>query len=186
MIGRVVEIAEDGRHLSVHRGFMVVESEGRELGRLPLDDVGVVVANAHGITYSNTLLVKLAERGAAVVLCGANHMPVAWLWPLDAHHVQAARMRAQLGAARPLCKRLWQIVVRTKVLQQGAVLAALGRPSGGFRLLASRDATGHACSDPTSGATGVPAGATRCLTTATPCCARRRRGPSSGPVCTRR
>lgn len=136
MPGRVVEIAEDGRHLSVSRGFLVVEAQGQELGRVPLDDVGALLVNAHGTTYSNNLLVKLAERGAAVVLCGANHAPVAWMWPLVGNHVQAARMRAQLDAAKPLAKRLWQVVIRAKIEQQGAVVAALGKPAGAFETLA--------------------------------------------------
>jgi CRISPR-associated protein Cas1 len=142
MIGRVLDITEDGRHLSLHRGFLVVEAGGAELGRVPLDDIGVVVANAHGITYSNNLMVALAERGASVVLCGANHHPVAWLWPVDGHHAQAARMRAQMDAPRPLAKRLWQIVVRAKIAQQGAVLRALGKTAGGFQLLARQVRSG--------------------------------------------
>ncbi len=39
MIGRIVEIAEDGRYLSVMRGFLVVSNEGNEIGRVPLDDI---------------------------------------------------------------------------------------------------------------------------------------------------
>lgn len=142
MIGRIVEIAEDGRHLSLSRGFMVVESGGGEIGRVALDDIGVVVVNAHGTSYTNNLLLALAERGAGVVLCGANHSPVAWVWPLVGHHAQAARMRAQLDAPRPLCKRLWQILIQSKIEQHGAVLAALAKPAGGFRLLARQVRSG--------------------------------------------
>lgn len=142
MIGRVVEIAEDGRHLSVHRGFMVVSAEREEIGRVPLDDIGVVIANAHGLTYSNNLMLELAQRGAAVVLCGPHHRPVAWLWPIEGHHTQAARMRAQLGAPVPLGKRLWQLLVRAKIQQQAATLAALGRMAGGFQLLARQVRSG--------------------------------------------
>jgi CRISPR-associated protein Cas1 len=142
MIGRVVEIAEDGRHLALSRGFMTVSAAGTEIGRVPLDDVGVVLVNAHGTTYSNNLAVALAQRGATIVLCGANHMPVAWIWPLSGHHVQAARMRAQLGAGRPLCKRLWQALVQSKIEQQGAVLDALGHRGNGLRLMARKVASG--------------------------------------------
>lgn len=142
MIGRIVEIAQDGRHLAAFRGFMTV-SEGREeLGRVPLADIGAVVVNAHGVTYTNNLLVALAEQGAIMVLCGANHQPVAWVWPMIGHHAQAARMLAQLDATKPLGKRLWQILVRAKVEQQGAVLTALGKAGSGFRLLARQVASG--------------------------------------------
>lgn len=49
MVGRIVEIADDRRHLFVHRGFMVVkdtEGERKELGQVPLDDIAAVIANA--------------------------------------------------------------------------------------------------------------------------------------------
>jgi CRISPR-associated protein Cas1 len=138
MIGRVVEIAEDGRHLSMQRGFMVVESRGRTLGKVPLDDVAVLVVTAHGITYTNNLLVTLAGRGAAVVICGDNYRPAAWLWPLEGHHVQAARMAAQLHAPRPLGKRLWRVLVQAKIRHQAAVLESVGKTAGGFDLLARK------------------------------------------------
>ena len=98
MVGRIVEIADDRRHLFVHRGFMVVkdtEGERKELGQVPLDDIAAVIANAHGLTYTNNLLVALAERGAPFVLCGANHNAIGMLLTLDGHHVQAKRIEAR-------------------------------------------------------------------------------------------
>ncbi len=142
MIGRVVEIASDRRHLALSRGFMTVSTDGAEVGRVPLDDIGVLLCHAHGITYSNNLLLELSRRGAAIVLCGPDHMPAAWVWPLDGHHVQAMRMRHQLEAEEPLKKRLWQILVRAKVRQQGAVLARAGKPHGAFDLLARQVRSG--------------------------------------------
>ena len=102
MIGRIVEIADDRRHLFVNRGFMVVrdtEGERKELGQVPLDDIAAVIANAHGITYTNNLLVALAERGAPFVLCAANHNAIGMLLPLDGHHIQAKRIEAQIHAS---------------------------------------------------------------------------------------
>lgn len=142
MIGRVVEIAEDGRHLAAKRGFMTVNADREEIARIPLDDIGMVVANAHGITYSNNLLVALAERGAGLVLCGRNHAPVAWLWPAAGHHAQTARMETQIKSPRPLAKHLWQALVHAKVLQQAAVLEIAGQPAGGVAALARKVRSG--------------------------------------------
>jgi CRISP-associated protein Cas1 len=138
MVGRVVEVATNGRHLAVDRGFLIVTGQGAEVGRIPLDDIAAVVANAHGLTYSNNLLVTLATRGVPVVLCGANHRPAALVWPVDGHHAQAGRMSDQASASLPLKKRLWQQIVRAKILAQGATLAAVGAEAGGFRLLARK------------------------------------------------
>ena len=138
MIGRVIEVASEGRHLARFRGFMTVSGDGAADERVPLDDIGVLLCNAHGLTYSNSLMTELASRGVAVVLCGANYLPAAWLWPLEGHHVQALRMRRQLDAPKTLGKRLWQSVVRAKIGQQETVLGLLHLPTDGFRALARR------------------------------------------------
>lgn len=131
MIGRIVEIADDRRHLFAHRGFMVVrdtQGERKELGQVPLDDIAAVIANAHGLSYTNNLLVALAQRGAPFVLCAANHNPVGMLWPIDGNYEQSRRIEAQLTAKRPVHKQMWASIVRSKLEQQAAVLEAVGAP----------------------------------------------------------
>jgi CRISPR-associated protein Cas1 len=142
MVGRVVEIETDGRHLAVNRGFLVVTEKGVEIGQVPLDDIGAVIANAHGLTYTNNALVELSGRGVPVVLCGPNHMPAAIVWPVDAHHVQTGRMNDQIAASLPLKKRLWAQLVRNKILAQAASLAAIGAPHAGFYLLSRKVRSG--------------------------------------------
>ncbi|MEX2617160.1 MAG: type II CRISPR-associated endonuclease Cas1 [Alphaproteobacteria bacterium] len=142
MIGRVVEIAGDDRHLSLLRGFMLVRSEGSEIARIPLDDIGVLVANGHGLSYSHNLLLALADRGVAMVLCGTNQSPAAWLWPVAGHHAQTANMLAQSVIGKPLAKRLWQGLVVAKVAQQAAVLDIAGKPSGGIAALGRKVRSG--------------------------------------------
>ncbi len=145
MIGRIVEIADDRRHLFVNRGFMVVrdtEGERKELGQVPLDDIAAVIANAHGITYTNNLLVALAERGAPFVLCAANHNAVGMLLALDGHHVQAHRIEAQINASQPTHKRLWAAVVKSKLEQQAAALEATGAPTAPLTALVRKVKSG--------------------------------------------
>lgn len=145
MIGRIVEVADDRRHLSMHRGFMVVkdtEGEHNELGQVPLDDIAAVIANAHGLSYTNNLLVALAERGAPFVLCAANHNAVGMLLPIDGNFEQAKRIEAQIAASLPTHKRLWAAVVRSKLEQQAAALEAAGAPTAPLTALVSKVKSG--------------------------------------------
>jgi len=101
MIGRMIEIADDKRHLSVERGFMLVhatDGERAKLGQVPLDDIAAVIANAHGVSYTNNLLVALSERNAPLVVCAANHNAVGMLLPIDGNYQQAKRFDAQIAA----------------------------------------------------------------------------------------
>jgi len=127
MIGRIVEIADDRRHLFLSRGFMVVqdtEGERKELGQVPLDDIAAVIANAHGLSYTNNLLIALAERCAPFVLCSENHNAAGMLLPIEGNFQQAKRFDAQLAASQPTIKRLWADIVKSKLQQQAAALEA--------------------------------------------------------------
>lgn len=125
---QIIDISQEGRHLSRERGFLKVEADGVLLGRVPLDQIAAVIVHTHGITWSNSLLVELAERGAPVILCAANHQPRAVLCALEGHHAQNARMRAQWDAPAPLIKQAWKQVVIAKIKMQAAALAAIGQP----------------------------------------------------------
>lgn len=145
MLGRIVEVADDHRHLSMNRGFMVVqdtEGERKELGQVPLDDIAAVIANAHGLSYTNNLLVALSQRGTPFVLCAANHNAVGMLLPIEGNFEQSKRIEAQIGASMPTHKRLWAAVVRSKLEQQAAALEAVGASSAPLSALAAKVRSG--------------------------------------------
>ena len=145
MIGRIVEVADDRRHLFMHRGFLVVQDtdgERKELGQVPLDDIAAVIANAHGLSYTNNLLVALAERGAPFVLCAANHNAVGMLLPVEGNFEQSHRIEAQIVASQPTHKRMWAAIVRSKLEQQAAALEAAGAPSAPLTALAAKVRSG--------------------------------------------
>jgi len=142
MIGRIVEIATDGVHLSVDRGFMAVSQNREKIGQVALDDISALVVHGHGATWSANLTARLADRGVPMVICGSNHSPVALLWPIDGHYEQGRRMQAQAEAPRPLRKRLWRSLVKAKILAQADALEAFGKRSGALRDLAGKVRSG--------------------------------------------
>ena len=55
MLNRVLEIAEENRYISLDRGFIVIESKREELGRIPLDDIAVLLLSAQSITLTKNI-----------------------------------------------------------------------------------------------------------------------------------
>lgn len=136
MLPQAVEISGNGRHLCKERGFLAVYDGKERLGRMPLDDLGVVLVAGHGVTYSNDLLAALAERCVPLVLCGRAMRPLALVWSLEGHHLFGERVRAQAAASLPLRKRLWQSLVRAKIRHQARHAALRGQPCGHLEKLA--------------------------------------------------
>lgn len=140
---RIVDIGTEGLHLSAYRGFLIVAKDRAEVGRVALDDVHAVILHAHGCTWTGNLVTALAERGAPIVFCGANHSPVAVTLPLAGHHAQGAKIRAQWESGKPLAKQLWRRVIVAKIAMQGSLLLARGCPgAAAFDLLARRVRSG--------------------------------------------
>lgn len=142
MIGRIVEIASDGRYLHKKRGSLVIKDGDDDVGSVPLDDVSGLILNARGIVISSNLLAALAERACPVVICAPNLKPAGVVWAFDGHHVGAKRLDAQLEAGKPLKKRLWQKIVQAKLAMQAAVLESLNLPCAPIRSLIPRVRSG--------------------------------------------
>lgn len=139
---QVVDIETDGRHLSRERGFMKISEDGTEIGRVALDQIAAVIVHANGTTWSNSLLCEMADRGVPVVLCGRNHAPRSVLLPLEGHHMQGARMRAQWHAKSPLIKQTWKRIVIAKIDMQAAALEAIGQPFAPVAIMKRKVASG--------------------------------------------
>ena len=58
---RVVDIQEYGNEVKLFRGFLVVTNRQKELGKVPLSDIAVVVFSGGGSTVSTRLLSALAD-----------------------------------------------------------------------------------------------------------------------------
>ncbi len=152
MIQRAVEISGTGRHLSRERGFLVVSHEKAELGRIPLDNLELVLFAGHGLTCTGELLNSLAERCIPLVVCDRRFMPASVLWPVESHSLQAGRIRAQAAMPAPLRKQLWKQLVTAKIRAQVEVLrlcaagdcARIERLAGGVRSGDTENAEGQA------------------------------------------
>lgn len=127
MQNRIIEIASDDIHLSLLRGFLKLSRDGQELGRVGFPDIGGVIVRGYGATLSLNVAARLAEENIPVILCGVDQVPASVIWPIDGHHAQGRIMEAQSALSRPKQKRVWQTLIRAKIIAQAGVLEAVGK-----------------------------------------------------------
>lgn len=127
MSHRVVEVSNPS-YLTTDLKHLVVQRDGKEVGRVPLEDLGVLVLDSWGIVVTLELQVRLAEENIAVVVCDAKHMPTGMLVGFEGHHQHAKVMREQIDVAEPTKKRLWQAIIQSKIRNQAEAVFRSGQP----------------------------------------------------------
>ena len=132
MIRKTIEFSTPGTRLSVAHRQLVVERPDLPKATLPIEDLGVVIVDDTRATYTQSVFLSLLEAGATVLVTGRDHLPAGMMLPLDAHHVQTERHRAQVETSAPVRKRAWQTIVRAKIVQQAAVLSHFTGNHGGL------------------------------------------------------
>lgn len=142
MIRKTVEFATPGTRLSVAHRQLVVERPDHPKATLPIEDLGVVIVDDRRAIYTQAVFLDLLAAGATVMVTGRDHLPVGMMLPLDAHHVQTERHRAQVQASEAVKKRAWQALIRAKIAQQGTVLAHFTGDHGGLAPMARRVRSG--------------------------------------------
>jgi CRISPR-associated protein Cas1 len=134
MIKRTICI-ENPAHLKCRNDQLVVSFSGIKgmedipEKTAPIEDIGIIILEHQQITISHYLLDRLLQNNAALVTCNATHHPSGLLLNLDGNTVQSERFRAQVEAAEPLKKQLWQQTVKAKIANQAALLHKYNVPA---------------------------------------------------------
>lgn len=133
MIKRTVEISQQPVHLTVRNEQLLLLAKDEPsrplpanppglLASIPCEDVGMLLVEQHGTTYTHAALTTLLDHDAAVVICGRNHLPAGLLLPMGEHTQVVWRIHDQLAIKKPLRKQLWRQLVQAKIRAQAANL----------------------------------------------------------------
>ena len=125
MIARTLSFSSPGK-LFAKDAQLVYEGEDGVRRSFPIEDLGFVILETGLMTVSSHCIRQLADANVALVVCDATHTPSAQMLPFAAHTTTQETVAAQLGATAAVQGRLWQQVVRAKILNQSELLRRLG------------------------------------------------------------
>jgi len=124
MIKRTIDISDGPTFLNIENDQLLLSRDGERIGSIPCEDVGVLMIDNQATTCTHSAFTRLLARGAVIVLCGPNHLPLGILLPMENNDLHTQRLRAQIAAPLPMRKRLWREIVVHKIKGQAANLPA--------------------------------------------------------------
>ncbi len=142
MIKRIIDISEQA-YLHIRNKQLLIERDGETIGRMPVEDLGVVILQHSAIVISQAAIIACQQEGVVIVFCDACHLPYSVLLPLsDGHTLHTKIMREQIAISQPTKKRLWQQIIQQKINQQRATLKAFNKNTRPLDRLARQVKTG--------------------------------------------
>ncbi|MCL1900877.1 MAG: type II CRISPR-associated endonuclease Cas1 [Firmicutes bacterium] len=114
-------LLSDAKSISVANEQLKIVKDTNEF-RYPLEDVNVVILEKHFLSISSYTLYKFAEHGIACIICDQKHLPNGILMPYNTHFKKPEVLKLQIEAPKPLQKRMWQALIKQKILNQSKCL----------------------------------------------------------------
>lgn len=93
-------------------------------------------------SISASVLTRISELGGQVVLCGKNFQPSGIFLPVNSQGAHSERLDLQINATVPLKRRLWSQIVKQKIRNQSAALAAFSEDTAILKSLITKIQSG--------------------------------------------
>ena len=111
---------ENPARLSIRNRQLVISQEQEYT--IPVSDIQSVVIDNLQTSLTAPTLSFLAENQVALFTCNRQHMPCAVLLPLGNHSRKLQALGIQLGTTKRFKNRMWQKIIKQKVLNQATCL----------------------------------------------------------------
>jgi len=124
MIKKTLYFGNDA-YLHTKDNQLVVEFADKEKpsAKVPIEDVGIVILDAHRLTISQRLISRLLDNNTALITCNQKRMPQGLMLNLHGHNIQQEKFHNQINATKPLKKQLWQQTIKQKINNQSRLMS---------------------------------------------------------------
>lgn len=117
---------ENDVYLKIKNEQLVIQKTKEEM-TVPLEDINSVCIESLQTVITTYTLKKLIEHDVIVYVCDEKHLPTGVLIGTNHYSRQLKNIKMQIEMSKPLMKRIWQDIVRVKILNQAKCLEELNK-----------------------------------------------------------
>ena len=109
------------------KNFQLVyeRSNNEEIVHIPIEDIGAIMLENQQITLTNYMLSLCSDNNITIYTCDKKHQPVGVLLPFYQHSRTTKIALSQVEMKEPLKKKLWQRIIKQKIINQSNVIKLL-------------------------------------------------------------
>lgn len=111
-------------HLKIKNEQLLVEETNEKI-TIPLEDLNSVCIESLRTVISTYTLKKFIDHDVIVYICDEKHLPTGVLIGTNNYSRQLKNIKMQIEMSKPLTKRIWQDIIKVKILNQARCLKEL-------------------------------------------------------------
>ena len=111
-------------YLKIKNEQLVVKKTNEEI-TIPLEDLNSVCIESLQTVITTYTLKKFIEHDIIVYVCDEKHLPTGIIIGTNNYSRQLKNIKMQVEMSKPLMKRIWQDIIKVKVLNQANCLKEL-------------------------------------------------------------
>ncbi|MDB2107404.1 type II CRISPR-associated endonuclease Cas1 [Clostridium paraputrificum] len=136
---RSIIISNPARLYSKNNQLVIANDE---LYQVPIEDITTIMIEGNGVTLTNRLLSKLCDNNVITYVCNDKYIPNAVVLPLNSHYKSYRTFKNQLNQSEAFKKRIWQMIVKQKLYNQGECLKLCGKNENELKALSKKVESG--------------------------------------------
>ncbi len=111
--------------ISCDNGSIKIENDDG-VYRIPAEDISSLVLENLQCNISGHALSLLSQNKSVTFICDGLHIPVGILQNFQSHSTQLIRIEDQISMTKPFKNKVWQSIIKQKILNQSIVLNLCG------------------------------------------------------------
>lgn len=108
--------------LSIKNKNLLIKSGIGSETKLAINEISSIVIEERQVSLTSPFLSTCAEKDIALFVCDEKHIPSGILLPFHTHSRFSKNAYLQLNSSQPFKNRVWQSIVRQKILNQSRTL----------------------------------------------------------------
>lgn len=119
---QILTISQPARLTLKHKQCVLFLTEKQEEVVVSLDNLSAVILESPAVTLTSALLQEFSTQQIVIFTCNASHLPNGILLPYMPYFAFSKMAHKQITWSEPFKKRLWQKIIKAKILNQAHVL----------------------------------------------------------------
>lgn len=125
MIKRIIDIS-DQAYIHLKHKQLLIDRNNKTIGSIPIEDIGMVILQHPAIIITQAVIIACQNNNVGLIFCDEKHLPYSIVLPIsEGNNLHNKILKTQIEIKLTTKKRLWQQIMKEKIIQQSLTLKLL-------------------------------------------------------------